>query len=122
MSKPKVLVVDDERAMRELLGLHLINAGYEVLVAEDAIVAGHLVTTDKPDLIIIDVQMPYMNGDEFVTALRGDPQTRDIPVIFLSSDDDVADQAKNLGAVACLKKPVMSDRLLEIVALFVATG
>jgi CheY-like chemotaxis protein len=119
MAKAKILVVDDEQGMRELLSLHLGNAGYDVITAEDAIVAGHLVVSQKPDLMLVDMQMPYMNGDEFVTALRGDPSTRDIPVIFLSSDEDVSD--RKLGAVAYLKKPVMADRLLEVVALFIAT-
>ena len=115
----KVLVVDDEPSMRELLRLHLANEGYDVRSAEDAIVAGHLILKDKPDIVIVDVQMPYMNGYEFVGALKSDPQTRDIPVVFLSTDDNVASQAKKLGAAAYLQKPVMADRLLEVIGLFV---
>jgi two-component system, chemotaxis family, chemotaxis protein CheY len=115
----KVLVVDDEQSMRDLLRLHLSNQGYQVLAAEDAIVAGHIVVSEKPDLLIVDVQMPYMNGYEFVEALKGDPQTRDIPVVFLTTDDNVASQAKKLGAAAYLQKPVTADRLLEVVDLFV---
>lgn len=105
--------------MRELLRLHLANHGYEVLAAEDAIVAGHLVLQHKPDLVIVDVQMPYMNGYEFVGAMKSDPATRDIPVVFLTTDDNVASQANRLGAAAYLHKPVMADRLLEVVGLFV---
>ena len=115
----KVLIVDDEQSMRDLLRLHLSNQGYQVLAAEDAIVAGHIVVSEKPDLLIVDVQMPYMNGYEFVEALKGDPQTRDIPVVFLTTDDNVASQAKKLGAAAYLQKPVTADRLLEVVDLFV---
>ena len=118
-SRGKVLVVDDEQSMRELLRLHLSNHGYEVLAAEDAIVAGHLIVEGKPDLLIVDVQMPYMNGYEFVNALKNDPDTRDIPVVFLTTDDNVASQASRLGAAAYLQKPVMADRLLEVVGLFV---
>jgi chemosensory pili system protein ChpA (sensor histidine kinase/response regulator) len=117
--RAKVLVVDDEPSMRELLRLHLSNEGYEVLSAEDAVVAGHLILQAKPDLLIIDVQMPYMDGYEFVGALKNDPDTRDIPVVFLTTDDSVSSQAKRLGAAAYLKKPVMADRLLEVVGLFV---
>lgn len=116
----KILVVDDEPAMRDLLRLHLANNGYEVLQAEDAVVAGHLVLKEKPDLLIVDVHMPYMDGYEFVDALKKDPQTRDIPVVFLSTDDNVATQASRLGAAAYLPKPVMADRLLEVVRLYVA--
>jgi len=114
--KGRVLVIDDDRSIRELLSLHLANRGYDVAVAEDAIVGGKLVLAARPQLIIIDVNMPYMDGPEFVAALRSDPQTSDIPVVFLTSDDDVTDRAKRLGAVACLKKPIMADRLLDIVS------
>jgi CheY-like chemotaxis protein len=90
-----------------------------VLSAEDAVVAGHLILQGKPDLLIVDVQMPYMDGYEFVGALKKDPDTRDIPVVFLTTDDGVSSEANRLGAAAYLKKPVMADRLLEVVALFV---
>jgi CheY-like chemotaxis protein len=120
-SRGKVLVVDDEQSMRDLLRLHLANDGYEVSLAEDAIVAGHLILKDRPNLILVDVEMPYMNGYEFVAALKGDPGTRDIPIVFLTTDDNVASQAKKLGAAAYLQKPVMANRLLEVVALFVAS-
>jgi CheY-like chemotaxis protein len=117
--RAKVLIVDDEPSMRELLRLHLSNEGYEVLSAEDAVVAGHLILQAKPDLLIVDVHMPYMDGYEFVGALKNDPETRDIPVVFLTTDDSVSSQASRLGAAAYLKKPVMADRLLEVVGLFV---
>ena len=114
----KVLVVEDEESMRELLRLHLGNSGYQVTVAEDAMAAGHLVLKDRPDLMIVDVEMPYMNGYEFVAAIKADPSTRDIPVVFLTTDANVAEQAIKLRADAYLNKPVMADRLLEVVALF----
>jgi CheY-like chemotaxis protein len=57
-----ILVVDDDESMRELLRLHLTNAGYDVRLAEDAVVAGQLVLRNPPDLIIADVEMPYMDG------------------------------------------------------------
>ena len=116
--KRKVLVVEDEESMRELLRLHLGNNGYQVTVAEDAMVAGHLVLKDRPDLMIVDVEMPYMNGYEFVAAIKADPSTRDIPVVFLTTDADVAEQAIKLRADAYLNKPIMANRLLEVVALF----
>ena len=112
----KVLVIDDDRSIRELVRLHLSNRGYEVAVAEDAVVGGRLALSAKPQLIIIDVNMPYLDGPDFVAALKGDPQTKDIPVVFLTSDEDFGDRAGHLGAVAYLTKPVLADRLLEVVA------
>ena len=112
----KVLVIDDDRSTRDLLSLHLSNRGYDVAVAEDAVVGGRLALSSKPELIIVDVHMPYLDGPDFVAALKGDPQTKDIPVVFLTSEDDMHERAGRLGAFACLTKPIMADRLLEVVA------
>ena len=120
--QPRILVVDDDQSMRELLKLHLRNNGYDVRLAEDAVVAGHLVLRDPPDLVLLDVQMPYMSGYEFAAALKADEQTRDIPVVFLTTDDAVVEHARKLGAQAYLNKPVTVDRLLEVVALFVPSA
>jgi CheY-like chemotaxis protein len=76
--------------IRELVDLHLANAGFDVLLAEDAVDAGRLVVEASPALILIDVNMPYMDGYEFTAALKADPATRDIPVVFITSDEDVA--------------------------------
>ena len=104
--------------MRDLLKFHLRKQGYDVLMAEDAVVAGHLVVRHKPDLLIVDVQMPYMNGYDFVAAVKADPETKNIPVVFLTGDEDVGHKAPRLGAAAHLRKPVTADRLLEVVAMF----
>jgi CheY-like chemotaxis protein len=117
-----ILVMDDDAYMRELMGLHLSNAGYDVLVAEDAIVAGHLVVQKSPDLILADIEMPFMDGLEFVQALRADPSVSHTPVIFVSSRDDLEDLAKSFGAVAFLKKPVLADHLLAAIAQQVRAG
>lgn len=117
-----ILVIDDDAYMRELLHLHLTNAGYEVLMAEDAVVAGHSVVRYRPDLILLDVEMPFMTGLEFVKALKADPAVSDIPVVFISSRDDCHDSAKELGARAFLQKPVLADHLLATVAGYVAGG
>jgi DNA-binding response OmpR family regulator len=83
-------------------------------VAEDAVAGGHLVVKRKPDLVICDVSMPYMDGYDFIAALRADPATRAIPVVFLTMKDDVVDRARELGA-DFLMKPVMADELLRAV-------
>ncbi len=116
--RPQIVVVDDDALIRALIKLHLVNAGYEVLEAEDAIAGGYLVIRTSPDLILCDVEMPYMNGYELVAALKSDTATQHIPVVFLTTLDDVADHAMKLGAVAYLNKPVTADRLLEVVARF----
>jgi len=108
----RILVVDDDESIRELLRMHLASAGYEVQVAPDAIAAGYMVLKGAPDLIITDVNMPHMNGFEFVAALKSDPSMSSIPVIFLTS----------VGAVGYVTKPVRADRLLSLVAQHVPGG
>jgi CheY-like chemotaxis protein len=115
--KGKITVIDDDRFIRYLLDLHLRKAGYDVFAAEDAVAAGRVILETKPDLILCDVDMPFMDGYEFVSALRGDPATRDIPVVFLTVSKTVGERAKQLGA-GHLVKPVMADELLRTVAQF----
>jgi CheY-like chemotaxis protein len=117
-----ILVVDDEASARDLLRLHLSAAGYEVLVAEDAIAAGYMVLRRPPDLIISDVNMPHMDGFEFIAALKSDKTLPYIPVIFLTTMEEGDHRGKELGAVGYLTKPVRSDRLLAMVAQHVADG
>ena len=117
-----ILIVDDDESIRDLLRLHLSAAGYEVNVAEDAIAAGYLVLRSPPDLIISDINMPHMDGFEFVAALKSDATLPNIPVIFLTSVEDGDHRGKELGAVGYLTKPVRADRLLEMVAKHVPGG
>ena len=118
----KILIVDDDESLRELLRMHLASAGYEVSTAPDAISAGYLVLKNPPDLIVSDVSMPHMDGFEFVAAMRSDATLPKIPVIFLTSMEDGDGRGKDLGAVGYLTKPVLADRLLELVAKHVPGG
>jgi two-component system chemotaxis response regulator CheY len=118
----KILVVDDDESIRELLRLHLSGAGYDVDVAPDAISAGYMVLRNRPDLIITDVSMPHMDGFEFIAALKGDKSIPDIPVVFLTSVEDGDHRGKELGAVGYVTKPVRADRLLSLVAAHVPGG
>ena|SRR5438874_2530088 len=113
----KVAVIDDDRFIRYLLDLHLRNAGYEVFAAEDAVAGGRIVLECTPDVILCDVDMPFMDGYEFVSALRADPATRNIPVIFLTVNKNISERGKQLNA-GHLVKPVMADELLRTVAQF----
>ena len=117
-----ILVVDDDESIRELLRLHLSAAGYDVHVAQDAISAGYMVLRQVPDLIISDVNMPHMDGFEFIAALKSDKSIPNIPVIFLTSMEEGDHRGKELGAVGYLTKPVRSDRLLSLVAQHVPGG
>jgi len=118
----RILVVDDDESLRELLRMHLASAGYEVSTAPDAINAGYQVLRRPPDLILSDIDMPHMDGFEFVAALKADRSLPSIPVIFLTSLDEVDQRGKELGAVGFLTKPVLADRLLELIAKHLPGG
>jgi DNA-binding response OmpR family regulator len=118
----RILVVDDDPNIGDLLRLHLKAAGYNVRVAEDAIAAGYVVLDEAPDLIICDVNMPYMDGFEFVAALKADSTLPYIPVIFLTSREDGDLRGKELGAVAYLIKPVRAENLFTVVARHLPGG
>jgi CheY-like chemotaxis protein len=117
-----ILVVDDNANMRQLLEMHLRAAGYDVQVAEDGIAAGYAVLRSRPDLIISDVNMPHMDGFEFVAALRADKALPRFPVIFLTTMEEGELRGRDLGAVGYHAKPIRLDKLLELVAANVPDG
>jgi CheY-like chemotaxis protein len=117
-----ILIVDDDANVRQLLKLHLSAAGYEVNAAADGIEAGYLVLRSPPDLIICDVNMPHMDGFEFVSAMRADATIPRIPVIFLTTFEEGDQRGKELGVVGYLNKPIRADRLLAMVAPHVPGG
>ena len=114
-----ILVIDDDPNIRETLGIHLRNAGYEVRTARDGIEGGHAVLERRPDLIITDAQMPHMDGFELVAALRADPTVAAIPVIMLTSEAEFEERGKRLGVRDYVTKPVRADRLLAVVERYV---
>ena len=100
----KILIADDEAEIRDLLRLYLENEGYKVVEAEDGIKALNLIKSESPDLCILDIMMPEMDGYKVLRKLREDSN---IPVIILSAKD--ADSEKilglNLGADDYMAKP-----------------
>lgn len=115
--KTRILIIDDDAGFCDLLRIHLSGAGYQVQVAEDGVTGGRALLAQTPDLIVSDLNMPYLDGFELLTLLRSDAETASIPVILLSarSDGDTMAKAVELGAADFLSKPVGRDQLLESV-------
>jgi DNA-binding response OmpR family regulator len=115
---PDILVIDDDIGMRELLSLHLSRAGYQVRTAIDAVSGGQMLMAARPDLVILDVRMPHMSGDQLLELLRGDAQLKSIKVIMLTvmQSERLDSTIERLGVSAFLKKPINKDELLESVA------
>jgi len=113
--KTRILIIDDDIGFRDLLRIHLSAAGYQVQVAEDGVTGGRALLEQTPDLIVSDLNMPYLDGFELLRLLNGDAETASIPVILLSgrSDGDTMAKAVELGAADYLTKPVTRDQLLE---------
>lgn len=81
----RILIVDDEAHILQVLSLKLRNCGYDVVTAVDGEEALHIAMTSPPDLVITDVQMPYMNGLELAVSLDGNKTTTHIPVVVLTA-------------------------------------
>jgi DNA-binding response OmpR family regulator len=113
----KIVVIEDDRTLLGLLRVHLASAGHEALTAEDAALGLRAIITEAPDLILLDLTVPYLDGFEMIKALRNDPATRAIPVIVLTGrgDDDTFAEARRLGASHFLTKPVEKDVLLRAI-------
>jgi diguanylate cyclase (GGDEF)-like protein len=109
----RVLVVDDDDAIRDAVIGALDDAGYEGVAAADGFEALRISHEIAPDLIILDALMPRMSGDEVHAALRRDPVTRYVPVIFLSAQGDAQHKVQRLlnGADDYLSKPFNTDEL-----------
>jgi len=103
----KVLVVDDIVANTTLVKSVLAPLGYQILTANDGVKALEVVKNDKPDLVLLDVMMPNMNGHEVVQRLKANPDTKDIPVIFITALNDVRNIVKGFefGAGDYIVKP-----------------
>ena len=115
--KSRILIIDDDVGFRDLLRIHLSAAGYQVQVAEDGVTGGRALLAQTPDLIVSDVNMPFLDGFELLSLLRADPETASIPVILLSGrgDGDTMAKAVELGAADFLTKPVTHEQLLDSV-------
>jgi DNA-binding response OmpR family regulator len=115
--KTRILIIDDDVGFLDLLRISLSSAGYAVQVAEDAVTGGRALLAQTPDLIVSDVNMPFLDGFELLSLMRSDKSTASIPVILLSgrSDGDSMAKAVELGAADFLTKPVTRDQLLESV-------
>ena len=110
-----VLVVDDDAHVRSLLRQALEEAEYEVMEAADGIAALEAVREKRPDLVLLDVMMPHLTGFDVAAALKGDLETRSIPIVVLSVIED-AQRGYRLGVERYLTKPVDVAALVADVA------
>ena len=114
----RVLAVDDDHVIRGLLEVNLEMEGHQVMTAFDGQDALEKVREQKPDLILLDVMMPRVNGWQVAEALKKDEATRDIPIVFLSARAMEADVRKgtDIGVEEYVTKPFDPIDLMELVS------
>jgi CheY-like chemotaxis protein len=112
--KTRVLVADDERSTAEMLALILGFTGYEVTRAYDGAQALALAESEKPDVLLLDVQMPKLLGVDVAKRLKSDPEHAEKVVVLISSADENDVQWREVGADAFLSKPIDICRLPEV--------
>jgi CheY-like chemotaxis protein len=116
----RILVIEDNFDIATLLRSVLSSHDYHVDLADD-LSALHASREHLPDLILTDLLMPRMGGDEAVRRLRASPETRDIPVVLMSASHDLVQRAAELGVAGYLSKPFDLDDLLNVVRRALAT-
>lgn len=112
----KVLIVDDDREMVELIQLFLNNAGYQTITAVSGEEALDLASRELPDLILLDIMMPKIDGWEVFRSIRNDPQTKGIPVAFITARTQNIDKMIGLTVMKAdgyITKPFGKKELLE---------
>jgi DNA-binding response OmpR family regulator len=111
---PTILVADDEEDLRELVSYRLSRSGYEVVEAVDGQEAFELATERTPDLMVLDVMMPRLDGYELTRRVREEDSLRSVPVILLTARSQESDVSRgfDVGADDYLKKPFNPDELV----------
>ena len=107
----KILIVDDDKTTRKLLSLYLKGSGFEVVTAENGLNALEKLGSDTFQLVLTDLNMPYMDGIEFLKAMKSNPGTSNIPALMLTTetDEEERQRAIDAGADGYLSKPVTAE-------------
>jgi two-component system chemotaxis response regulator CheY len=109
-----ILVVEDTVDTRELLHLYLTKEGFTVIIAADGGEGLYRAKSDRPDLIITDINMPNLSGIDMVKQLREEPESAKIPIIALTAyGKDFSEEAISAGASDTMQKPFEFDALIE---------
>lgn len=117
MPKSKIMVVDDDVKLLELMEAMLVPKGHEVITTSDSLNAVALITIKNPNLILLDVMMPGLDGYSLLSEIKRSNAISNIPVVMLTAVDFELNKelAHNLGAAGYLTKPINSDELLKTI-------
>lgn len=121
----KILIVDDQEAVLKLYSTILMKAGYEVVTAAGAKKGFELAASAKPDLILLDVMMPSIDGTEALANLAENPATKHIPVIFLTSlikENEVEEAQGDIGGHEFISKSTPNDKVVARIKKALSTS
>lgn len=112
-----VLTVDDSRTMRNMLRSALEAAGFKVIQAEDGIDGIEVLASCRPDVIVTDINMPRMDGFEFIDFVRKDSDRKAVPILVLTTESDTEkkNRARQSGATGWIVKPFDPQKLVEAI-------
>jgi len=118
----KIAVIDDEGCIARLLCIELKTEGYDVVTAGDGEAGLKLIQEEKPDLVLLDLMMPKMNGFEVLEVLRANVETRDVSVVLLTAKNSVHDiqKALELGIEDYIVKPFHAELLVKRIGRLVS--
>jgi CheY-like chemotaxis protein len=113
-----ILAIEDDPSFRDLLKLHLQSAGHSVQTAADPEEGLRAILDDPPDLILLDLDLPYLSGFEVLEALRSDEASRSIPVIIITGrpEGDTYERCRRIGFEGFAAKPLKREDLLRAVS------
>ncbi len=118
-NRQEILLVDDKKENLELLSSFLLHKGYKIRSALNGMTALQSIAAKKPDLILLDIEMPEIDGYEVCKELKSDPDTEVIPIIFISAHDDIEAKIKafQAGGVDYISKPFANEEVVARVKM-----
>lgn len=115
MDRKKILVCDDDPGILEMLELILEETGHIIIPEQNSLNVKSILQKENPDLLLLDLWMPVISGDQILLAVRSNPKTTSLPVIIFSASKDGAEIAQRSGATAFVAKPFDIDELFSTI-------
>lgn len=116
MTNKKIVICDDDEGILDMLTFVLEDSGYHIVAEPNSLNLLPLIQAERPDLLLIDLWMPVLSGDQVVKKLKADPGTRNLPVVIISASTDGRSIARDAGADSYIAKPFDIDQLVNTVS------
>jgi DNA-binding response OmpR family regulator len=113
MTDKKILICDDDEGILNMLEMVLEDSGYTIIPERNSLNIYSLIKKEQPDLLLLDLWMPVLSGDQVLRTLRNTPETRDMPVIIISASTEGKRIAADAGASEFVAKPFDVDKLID---------